>query len=114
MNERVGSRTVAEELVLLPIPHQDDRTLAQAFILLRLTCTPVIPPVLLHYVQRGLQGLREEVVGQAIISTIVQLNHPCRRRRYVLILIFTSSQNNNIHARLVTVTNGLLSGKLTG
>lgn len=72
--------TIAEELVLLPVPHDDKRTLAQAFVLLRLSGAPVFAPVLLDDVERGLECLQDEHVRQASIRAIVHLQHPeCRR-----------------------------------
>ena len=75
-------RTVAEELVLLPVPDQYHSPVRELLILLGSTRTPVLAPVPLDGIERRLQCLGEEDVRQTVVGAVVHLDHPCRRRSY--------------------------------
>ena len=68
--------TVAEELVLISISHNKERTMTLPLLFRRHTSAPVLAPVSLDRVERGPHSLREERFREATVRAIVHLEHP--------------------------------------
>ena len=74
-----GGRTIAEELVLLPVPDNQQCTVAECSVLARDALAPVRAPVSFDRVEGRLEGMENEGVCQPTVVAVVHLEHPgCR------------------------------------